>query len=138
MKNNQINEHDITKKMLSITRNSIIKEDSEPSEAIELTGVELDEEKKQFMEAVDNGTNFEVFKIYPKTENAIFAGNINHKIEWQFSLAEDNGLYVTLNNVKLDNPTFDTLKKLMGYYQNWSDEWKKKIRVEYKEDGGNI
>ena len=138
MKKNEINEHDITKQMLDVMRTPLIKEDEAPSESIELSSSELEDEKKKFMETVDNGTNFEVFKIYPKAENVIFAGDINKKIDWQFSLAEDNGLYVTLNNIKLDGPTFDTLKKLMGYYKNWSDEWKRKVRTEYNNKSKTI
>lgn len=127
---NQINEHDITKKMLDTIRKPLIVE-NEASDSIDLTGPELEEEKKEFMETVDPGTNFEVFKLYPQADNAVFAGNINNTIEWQFNLSEDNGLYVTLNNVRLDDSTFKTLQKLIGQYKNWSDKWKQKIRTEY-------
>lgn len=130
MKKSQINEHDMTKKMLDVLRKPLIKEDV-ASESMNLTGPELEEEKKRFMEAVSNGANFEVFKVYPDSQNAVFAGNIDNTIEWQFTLSENQGLYITMNNVKLDDTTFQTLQKLLGYYKVWDNEWKNKIRTEY-------
>lgn len=129
-----INEHDITKNMLESIRNQansgkgLINESTE--EAQDLSGGELAEEEKKFMDIVTSRVEFGEFKIHPGANNVIFSGKLDNGIEWQFS--KTDGLFINASNIELDDEGLETLRKLNGYYQNWSDEWAEKLNKEYK------
>ena len=144
MKN--LNEQDITKQMLSnirkITLNeeagaeivdgeSFKKMDGEDEE--ELTSPELSEEQQGFRDAVSPRVEFTSFKVYPKSKNVVFSGKFNNLggLEWQFTLEDADGLYISASNVQMTNDSINTIKKLKGYYDNWADDWAKKIATEY-------
>lgn len=147
----KLNEHDVTKSMLSTIRKVILNEEVENESADEqvvsndegdeeeLTSAELSEEQMNFRESVSPRVNFTGFKIYPKNKNVVFSGKFENMggLEWQFTLEDSDGLYITTNNVPFNNDTIDTIKKLKGYYDNWADEWAEKLATEYHTgDGG--
>lgn len=130
-----IDEHDMTKKMLSIVReHKIITENTPVSEGIDLSGPELKEEQKKFRETISPRVDFSVFKIYPQASNVVFAGKFQdmNGMEWEFTLSETNGIYIKVNNLQLTKEAVVIIQKLFGYYQVWSNEWANKLATEYK------
>lgn len=135
---------DITREMLdkmyeSNTR-KIIKEEFD--EKIELKEEDMREEEKKFRDTVSPRVEFKKFFIYPKAFNAEWAGKFtNSDLEWVYSLDTSNGVYITGDLVQLDGDTMEILKKLVGYYETWSNEWANKIAEDYgygKDKGENI
>ena len=62
-------------------------------------------------------------------------------LEWQFTLEDYDGLYITANNAVMSDEAIDIIKKLKGYYDNWADEWSKKLPREYSaeiKDGDEV
>lgn len=143
-----ISEHSITKQMLSTIRNktNVVKTqslnenfNSNSSDEEELTSTELSEEQKNFRDTVSPRVNFTGFKVYPKNKNVVFSGRFENLggLEWEFTLEDANGLYITANNVPFSDDVIDTIKKLKGYYDNWADEWAQKLATEYNRDSEN-
>jgi len=132
-------ENDITKKMLSEIRGSnnksLITEGANDEE--DLSSAELSEEQKNFRDTVSPRVDFTGFKVYPKNKNVVFSGKFENMggLEWQFTLEDANGLYITANNVPFSDDTIATIKKLKGYYDNWADEWAQKLATEYNRNG---
>ena len=129
-----LNEREITKSMLSVMRlNTITENTSNSSDEEELSSAELSEEQKNFRDTVSPRVDFTGFKVYPKSKNVVFSGKFDNMggLEWQFTLEDADGLYITTNNVPFNNDTIDTIKKLKGYYDNWADEWAQKLATEY-------
>jgi len=123
-----LNEHDFTKKILSSIRNNkLIKEQKGQPEGYEQ---EYKTEKDKFMDIVTPRVKFKSFNIYPDTSNVVFSGKLDSGIDWEFS--KKDGLYVNAPNMELDDEVLDALKKLNAYYNNWQNEWSKKMNTEYK------
>jgi hypothetical protein len=146
MRNEQFDANDITKKMLSEIRKSttigldnsnirMINENASDEE--ELSSSELSEEQKNFRDTVSPRVDFTGFKVYPKNKNVVFSGKFENMggLEWQFTLEDAEGLYITANNVPFTESTINTIKKLKGYYDNWADTWAQKLATEYNRDG---
>ena len=132
----RLNEHDMTKKMLGTLRSNINENFNQNNEEEELTSSELTEEYKNFRDTVSPRVDFTGFKIYPKTKNVVFSGKFENMggLEWQFTLEDADGLYITANNVPISDDAITTLKKLKGYYDNWADDWAQKLATEYNRD----
>lgn len=141
------NEHDFTRKMLGVIRENnkskgvLINENNENNESsqqnnegISPNQEELNQEYSKFRETITSRVEFTTFKIYPDVNNVIFGGIFQDLdgMEWQFSLEEKNGLYITTNNLQVDEEVIRRIQKLKGYYDNWADDWATKISTEYK------
>ena len=134
-----ITEHNITKQMLStIRKKATLNENfnANSGDEEELTSTELSEEQKNFRDTVSPRVDFTGFKVYPKNKNVVFSGRFENLggLEWEFTLEDANGLYITANNVPFSDDVIDTIKKLKGYYDNWADEWAQKLATEYNRD----
>jgi hypothetical protein len=102
-------------------------------EKIELKEDEAKEEEKKFRETVSPRVEFKKFFIYPKAFNVEWAGKFtSSNLEWVYSLDTSNGVYITGDLVQLDDDTMEILKKLVGYYETWSNEWANKIADNYE------
>ena len=93
-----MNEHDVTKKMLDIIRESkenkknVINEsvkrkrflfEADNKEDRDLETSELNEEEKKFRDTVTPRVKFNRFKLYPKAQNVEFSGKFtDSNIEW--------------------------------------------------------
>jgi len=133
----KLNEHDVTRGMLNRIRKSILNEEfGKSSDEEDLTSSELSEEQASFRDTVSPRVDFTGFKVYPKNKNVVFSGKFSNMggLEWQFTLEDANGLYITANNVPMTDDTINTIKKLKGYYDNWADDWAKKLATEYNRD----
>ena len=148
----RLNEQEVTKQMLSIMRQrDYINEDVENTQAPdafdtntqsdeeELSSAELSEEQSNFRNTVSPRVDFTGFKVYPKNKNVVFSGKFENMggLEWEFTLEDANGLYISANNVPFSNDTIDTIKKLKGFYDNWADEWAQKLATEYNRNTGD-
>jgi len=142
MKEN-INEHDMTKKMMEIMRggfkNRLITENDgqddtvspKPGDAV------FNDELKKLQDTVEPRVKITNFKIYPTDENVIIEGvflqreNQDSGIHFKMSLAAGD-IETSMNNIDLSDKVSILLQKLNGYYENWVDEWSLKLSNEYK------
>jgi hypothetical protein len=100
----------------------------------ELDEAELKEEKDKFRQSVHNRVEFNTFKLYPNSQNVEWSGTFtDSRIEWNYSLDDTQGVYVSCELTQLRDDTLETLKKLVGYYKAWSDEWATRIAEEYND-----
>jgi hypothetical protein len=101
-------------------------------EVRELDTDELKEEEDKFRQTVHNRVEFNKFKLYPKSQNVEFGGKFtDSRIEWFYSLDDSTGVYITTDMLQLRDETLEVIKKLVGYYKAWSDEWANRIVEEY-------
>jgi len=152
MKEN-INEHDMTKKMMSILRggfeSKLLKEeigqemkpvDDDQGDTLSPTNGDavFNDELKKLQDIVDPSAQINNFKIYPSDRNVFIEGRL---LEGQ---AEDSGIMfrmelkkrdieTSMNNIELDDDVSGVLTRLQGYYKNWCNEWSKKITTEFNQ-----
>ena len=148
MKEN-INEHDMTKKMMEVIRGGyrsklITEAEEQPSE--DNTGGDqkdtispkegdavFNDEYKKLSEIVDPSVEITNFKIYPVDKNAIIEGNIlNNRAQFKMELSEDE-VKVDTGTIGLNDDNNEILKKFQGYFKNWKNEWAKKINTEFNQ-----
>lgn len=123
-----LNEREIAKKMMMV-----IKENTSAKDEEELTSAELSEEQEEFRSTVSPRVEFTSFKVFPKGKNVTFSGKFQNMdgLEWQLTLEDSDGLYITANSVQISDDSIAILKKLKGFYDNWADKWAKKLATEY-------
>ena len=141
MKQN-INEHDMTKKMMDIVRGgfkSLLKEEDGRHDTISPnpTDTVFKDELKKLQDTVDPRVKITNFKIYPTDENVIIEGTFLQResedsgIKFKMSLAAGD-IETSMQDIELDDKVSLLLQKLKGYYENWVDEWALKLANEYK------
>ena len=87
---------------------------------------ELEDEINRFKSAVGSTGKFNDFKIYDN--NIEWSGLLPvENISWAFSLDTNNGCYITVNSLQLNNETLERLNKLSTYYEVWSEYWIKEV-----------
>jgi hypothetical protein len=95
----------------------------------EVTPDEQREEENKFKDIVSKLVKFGTIKVYK--QNVEWSGElVREKIKWVFSLNENNGCYVSIESqdmLPLTNEVIETIKKLKGYYDAWSDEWSSRL-----------
>jgi hypothetical protein len=130
----RLDEHDMTKKMLNRIRTSELNERQErigqlltegDTDVVKVEDEELGEEAAKFNDMV-GGVDFKQYEVYPQDRNVIMVGVLDNGIEFKFSKKEQ-APYINANNLRLDSDTLDVIKKLQGYYVNWSSDWAAKI-----------
>lgn len=98
-----------------------------------LEDAELKEEEDKFRQSVHNRVKFNTFKLYPDSQNVEWSGEFtDNRIEWNYSLDDSQGVYISCELTQLRDDTLQVLKKLNGYYKAWSNEWANRIAEEYK------
>ena len=122
------------KKIITEQKSRILKEE----EFQEITPDEQREEENKFKDTVSKLVKFDKMKVY--RQNVEWSGElVREKIKWVFSLNESNGCYISIGSQDMLQLTIDvieTLKKLKGYYDVWSDEWSARLTGTPTEDGG--
>jgi hypothetical protein len=131
----KINEHDMTKAMMSILRggyktkllNEDINQEMQPDDDDQRDTISpkkgdaiFKDELKKLQDIVDPSVQIINFKIYPS--------GISFRME-----LKRRDIETTMNNVELDDNVSGVLSRLQGYYQNWCDEWAKKITNEFNQ-----
>lgn len=107
-------------------------EDESAGEDRDLDEGELREEEDKFRQTVHNRVKFNKFKLYPASQNVEWGGEFtDSRMEWNYSLDDSRGVYMTSELLQLDDDTLDVIKKLVGYYKAWSDDWATRIAEEY-------
>ena len=141
-----MSQHDETKRMLGLIRESITKKTNTTKKMLreqvetstenkELDPAELSEEEKKFRDTVSPRSSFNSFKLYPKAQNVEFSGEFtDSKIEWFFSLDDSRGVYITGTFIQLNDDVLKQIQKLVAYYETWSNEWANRIAEEYRND----
>jgi hypothetical protein len=131
-----LNEHDITKKMLNVIRDSSNKSlvtESSDNDSIDVNKMDMDSELSKITQQVSPRIKINSFKIYPKDSNAVLSGFIQDMdLDFSFTLSETDGLYTDSDNLQLTDNTTTVLNKLRGYYKNWVKDWSKKMNTDYK------
>lgn len=141
MKKIVINEHDMTKKMVSIIRGEMLNESDEGNDVISPNENDSTyiEEVKKFGDTIDPRFQATKFKIYPKDRNVEFEGRLDSGINFYMSIkAMKLSISITdgqgsVERIYVDDFIISTIQKLDGYYKNWSNEWAKKLQTEYKD-----
>jgi hypothetical protein len=140
------NQYEITKNMLKTIREvqsngkKLLKENSNnEQDSIQLSGEELNQEQSKFRDVITSRVEFTSFNIYPQAGNVVFGGKFQDmdNMEWQFSLEETDGLYITSNNMQVSDDVVNRIQKLKGYYDNWASEWSNKLATEYKSNSNS-
>ena len=148
MKEN-INEHDMTKKMMAVIRGGyksrLINEADEQTQLSPDSGDQKDtitpkkgdsvfnDEYKKLTEIVDPSADITNFKIYPIDKNAVIEGNIlNNRAQFKMELISDE-VKIDTGTIGLNDDNAEVLKKLQGYFKNWKTEWSKKITTEFNQ-----
>lgn len=138
-----LNEYDESRRILEIIReskhtkktgikSSLITEATQP-DRIELDQNERKDEEKKFREVISPRVKFNKFIIYPKSGNVEWSGEFqDSRIQWFYSLDDTRGVYISGELLRLDDSTLETIRKLVGFYENWADEWANKIADEYR------
>jgi len=149
MKNN-INEHDMTKKMMDVIRGgyksrllseadelSPTQDDYKDTLDVKKTDSVYKSELKKLQDIVDPRVEITNFKIYPEDSNVLIEGiflkseNEDTGIKFRMSLAAGE-INITMSNIEVTDKVSSLLTKLKGYYENWVDEWALKLANEYK------
>lgn len=160
MKEN-INEHDMTKKMMDIIRGgyvkNLIKEDENMGQTmaqnnqpegsfdsddqndtitLQPSDMEYKEELDELTTIVSPSVRITDFKIIPSEGEVIVSGYFNKGIgentEIDFIMSLlARKIQITMNNIEVDDKVDEELTKLRGYYDNFSEKWYKKMGGEY-------
>lgn len=135
-----ISEHDMTKKMLDFFRNpkKLIKEETRPDDTITPVAGDaiFNQELDNLSNTVDSSADITSFKIYPSDNNVIIEGtlqkreDVNSGINFKMELLAGE-VKTTMSGLDLDDRIGEILKKLKGYYVDWSEKWYTQIK-EYK------
>lgn len=131
----QLTEHDITKKMLDVFRNQPINEhvasngtlltENTTEDVVKVEDDELGEEAAKLRDVV-GGVDLKLYEVYPQAQNVVMVGVLDNGIEFKFSKKE-GAPYINVSNLRLDADSVDVIKKLQGYYVNWTQHWAEKI-----------
>lgn len=103
-------------------------EETEVSDGEDLGNQEALEQQDTFVEQV-GPSDFGFFKLYPETGNAVFNGKLKSGLEWQVSA--NDGMYINMDNVELDDKLANQIKKLNAFGENFKIEWEERMRKEY-------
>jgi hypothetical protein len=141
--NKNINEHDMTKRMMETLRNPTLRLITETDEGPDTISPAPNdpvyaEEVKKMMDSVDPRIQITKFKIYPNARDVQFEGRLDSGINFfmstkamrlKISITDEHGQAMV---IYLDNELLTTIQKLNGYYENWVREWASKLNTEYK------
>jgi hypothetical protein len=128
--------------ILRETEEEVIETETETTteEAQEVTPDEQREEENKFKDTVSKLVKFDKIKVY--RQNVEWSGVlVREKVKWVYSLNENNGCYITIENedmLQLTNEVIETFKKIRGYYDVWSDEWSARLTGTPTEDGEGL
>jgi hypothetical protein len=141
MKNN-INEHDMTKKMMDILRGGykdmLTEEVDNQKDTKDYTTSNpiYQEELKKIKETVDSSIEIDEFRSYinPNNKNVMMTGTMLFgKVIFRFELIRDEAELSTIEPYDLTIENNEKISKMIGYFKNWRDEWAKKITEEMKD-----
>ena len=131
----QLDEHDMTKAMLDTIRKPALNEararignvlnENVQNGVVKVEDDELGDEASKLRDMV-GGVDLKLYEVYTQENNVVMVGILDNGIEFKFSKKE-GAPYINVNNMRLDMETVDVIKKLQGYYTNWTQYWAEKI-----------
>ena len=136
-----INEHDKSKEMMKIIKemqNSGMKQNiqtnEEVGEEIELSSNEIKSEEEGLRQQIDASLKITTYTVYPDNDNVVLEGIIQGmgNLEFQFTLEEEDGLFITSDAVKVNSSFASKIQRLHGSYENWRGEWFESKLNDYK------
>jgi len=125
MKQQLINEHDITKMMLNkINESKLVKESD-----YKLTDDALKDQEDKFRGVVSPMVTFNNLNVSLKDKDKdnyfFWSGEFDNGISWQMS--KNDGLVISADNVTIDDEELEILKKLKNYRGDWIKELSEKL-----------
>jgi len=153
MKEN-LNEHDITKKMMDVIRGGyksklLIEQDlgqkqtqgseqgteDKPEETEDTItpkqgDVVFNEELKKLQTIVKGQIKITNFKIYPNDGNVLVEGVLLNGVIFKMDLINPD-VEINMNNVSLTDKVDEVLARLRGYHENFIEEWSEKLMTDY-------
>ncbi len=139
MKEN-INEHDMTKKMMDIVRggfkNKLITENEEDDFISPTPSDAIFQDQLKKLQIIDSSAQITNFKIYPNDMNVIIEGTFLKRatddsgITFKMELT-GRDIETSMDNIDLDSKVNEILKRLTGFYEVWQEEWNRSIN-DYK------
>lgn len=140
MKEN-INEHDMTKKMMEIMRGGyksrLITENEDGADLSPVSGDAIyNETLKELQDTVHSSAKITNFKIYPNDGNVVVEGTFEQGTDESTGIVfkcelKARDLETSMNNIELNDKISEILKKLKGYYSNFEEVWNIKMGAEY-------
>lgn len=121
-------ENSITRNFLDITRRRSSKKLNEDKSYNQPSPEQTVDEQNDFKGAVDQLVSFEDIKILD--DDVMWGGYLERfQIRFSMSAANPDGLTISANVAELDEEVLDVLKKLVDYYETWSNKWNQEISV---------
>lgn len=142
-----MNEHDLTKEIISIIESynvKVVNESEANPDTIQLSGDELRSEEELIKQTVSNRIKINSINAYKSDQNVLLIGEMTDmNISFQMSLNDSEGLTIFPKNeednlIILNQPSLRNLQKLLGYYENWKDTWyNEKLNMIFGNEGNN-
>lgn len=139
----RLDEHDMTKRMLNIIRESqtkkLITESDDRNDTISPQTndpIYIDQLNK-LQSIVSPRVKINTFKIYPTDGNVVIDGvflqkeDENSGIKFRLSLSKGE-IETSINNIELNDSVNKILSKLTGYYDVWANDWALKMADDFK------
>ena len=130
MKKDNLNEHDLTKRMLAVIKNQLVFESDMGNSDFESNMETLEKEyfekdKESFLGKVDNGATFTNYEINKENKNIIFSGILDSGIEWSYSKNDGVQIGTPVGNkfVSFTANDLKILNVLINYYDLWKSDW---------------
>lgn len=134
MKEN-INEHDMTKKMIDIVRGGytkrLIKEDDQ-KDTVDLKPEDdtFKEDLGKLRDQIDSSAQITNYKVYTENNDVLMEGNLlkaaDSGIEFSMSRSQRD-VKTNMNNIEMDDEVQEILRALTGFYKNWYDDWSRRL-----------
>jgi osmotically-inducible protein OsmY len=134
MKEN-INEHDMTKKMIDIVRGGytkrLIKEDDQ-KDTVDLKPEDdtFREDLGKLRDQIDSSAQITNYKVYTENSDVLMEGTLlkaaDSGIEFSMSRSQRD-VKTNMNNIEMDDEVQEMLKALTGFYKNWYDDWSRRL-----------
>lgn len=92
---------------------------------LDITENEKDAFKSSMQGFIDNITDLVEFKILNiSSSNIEWVGELSQeKIEWVYSLDDQNGCYISVNMLQLTDETIQMIGRLKQNYKEWASTW---------------
>lgn len=134
MKEN-INEHDMTKKMIDIVRGGyakrLIKEDDQ-KDTVDLKPEDdtFKEDLGKLRDQIDSSAQITNYKVYTENNDVLMEGTLlkaaDSGIEFSMSRSQRD-VKTNMNNIEMDDEVQEILRALTGFYKNWYDDWSRRL-----------
>lgn len=86
--------------------------------------IAFQETMEEFINEVSDLVDFNNLNVYPN--NVTWSGKIiEYDLDFEYSIGEDNGVYINANMIKTDDKFLDLITKLKSFYDKFKAKWAK-------------